>query len=691
MSDLSSKQSPSPYTHIFKTLELKNGVTLPNRIIMGSMHTGLEEKWGGFDKLAEFYKQRALGGVGLIITGGIAPNRQGWVAPFAAKLTNCWEVWQHKKITKAVHSVNGKIALQILHSGRYGYHPLIVSASKVKSPITPFKPRALSEKGVESTINDYIKCAQRAEEAGYDGVEVMGSEGYLINQFLVTRTNKRQDKWGGNYEQRIQFPIKIVEGIRKKVSPKFIIVYRLSMLDLVENGSTFEEVCLLAKKIEEAGATIINTGIGWHEARIPTIAAHVPRGAFSWVTRKLRDQNIISIPLVATNRINTPEMAESILSGGDADLISMARPFLADAEFVNKAKNNQSHLINTCIACNQACLDHTFKGKRATCLVNPVACYETELKLTKVPQDKRKKLAVVGAGPGGLSFALAAAERGHQVFLYDDHEEIGGQFLLAKKVPGKEEFNETLRYFRNQLPLFNVTLKLGKRVSSAELLKENFDEVILSTGVVPRKPQIPGIDHPKVLSYFELLNAKNPQDILKGNRFAIIGAGGIGVDVAQYLLGSGGEFFQEWGVTDHQKFLKSEVSVSHKEKTNEPQITLLQRKSGKMGNGPGKTTGWIHRLVLKRHNVQMLSGVSYEKIDDQGLHLKLENGENKILSVDHIIVCAGQTSLRGPLYEELKNSSLTENKVHLIGGAFLAQELDAKGAIRQGVELASKI
>ncbi len=630
---------------------------------MGSMHTGLEEERGGMEKLAAFYRERAKGGVALIVTGGIAPNRAGRVAPFAKKLTTHGEMKAHMQVTKAVHEHGGKIALQILHSGRYGYHPFAVAPSRIKSPISPFKPWSLSNCGVKRTIKHFIRCARLAKKAGYDGVEVMGSEGYLINQFIVEHTNKRRDQWGGSYENRIRFPIEIVKGIREAVGPDFIIIYRLSMIDLIEKG------------IEAAGATLINTGIGWHEARIPTIATMVPRAAFTDVTKLIRPH--INIPIITSNRLNTPEVCERVLSEGDADMVSMARPFLADSHFLHKAKNNQAELINTCIACNQACLDLVFQNKKASCLVNPFASNETTLVLKETP--KVKKLAVVGAGPAGCAFAIYALKRGHHVTLFEKDSDIGGQFNLAKKVPGKEEFYETLRYFKQELISLKATIKLNTPVDVDSL--SDFDEVILATGVTPRTPTIPGINHPSVISYFDLLQ----QDLPVGERVAVIGAGGIGFDVSDYLLHQANEdFYQTWGVDiglEHRGGLMQKTPIKpHRE------IYLLQRKKERLGKRLGKTTGWIHRTYLKMNQVKMLSGVSYERIDDEGLHIKIDD-KKQCLPVDNIIICAGQLSLN-----DLKTPLEAQGKaVHIIGGAHKAMELDARAAIKEAAELAVTI
>ncbi|WP_411166187.1 2,4-dienoyl-CoA reductase [NADPH] [Aeromonas sp. DSM 116730] len=658
---------------------------LKNRVLMGSMHTGLEEEKGGFDKLAAFYAERARGGVGLIVTGGIAPNLRGRLVPHGSQLSFPWQVAKHKKVTGAVHQEGGKIALQILHAGRYAYHPFSLAPSAIRAPISPFKPRAMSERQIRGTIRDFASTAALAKAAGYDGVEVMGSEGYLINQFICERTNLRSDGWGGSSENRMRFPLEIVRAIRERVGTDFIIIFRLSMLDLVEKGSSLEEVIALGKALEQAGVSLINTGIGWHEARIPTIATSVPRGAFSWVTAELKKH--LTVPLITTNRINTPEVAERILAQGEADMVSMARPFLADPEFVIKAAENRADEINTCIACNQACLDHVFKQKRASCLVNPRACFETELTFGRVPQPK--KLAVVGAGPAGLAFACYAAERGHQVSLFDQAPTIGGQFNFAKQIPGKEEFHETLRYFARRLEKCGVELYLGQRQSAESLLGGGFDEVILATGIRPRTPNIPGIEHPKVLNYLDVLRDGKPV----GQKVAVIGAGGIGFDVAEFLVEKKAEgsadhhrdhWLREWGIDkslgERGGLIKPEIDAP------ERQIWLLQRKESKVGDGLGKTTGWIHRTVLKNRKVQMLPGVQYLRIDDEGLHIQVGEAR-QCLPVDQVIICAGQEPLR-----ELQAGLQAAGKpVHIIGGADVAAELDAKRAIRQGAELASVI
>jgi len=649
---------------------------------MGSMHTGLEETKGGFSRLAAFYAERAKNDVALIVTGGIAPSRRGWLVPFGVKMTNKKEVSEHREITSAIHQHGGLICMQILHAGRYAYHPFCVAPSAIKSPISKFKPKALSSSGVRGVIKDFVNAAKLAQEAGYDGVEIMGSEGYLINEFIAARTNHRDDEWGGSYENRIRFPIEIVKRTRDLVGENFIIIYRLSMLDLVEGGSSLEEVIHLAKEIEKAGATIINTGIGWHEARIPTIATKVPRAAFTWVTEKLKGS--VSVPLITSNRINTPEMAEHVLASGHADMISMARPMLADAEFVLKAKENRSDEINTCIGCNQACLDHIFSMNIATCLVNPRACYETELIFKET--NAVKNIAVIGAGPAGLSFATYAASRGHKVKIFDSSNQIGGQFNIAKTIPGKEEFYETLRYFKRQIELQpNIELVLNHTVTYEELSKANYDEIVFATGVTPRQLQFEGIHHPKVLSYIQVLKERVPV----GKRVAIIGAGGIGFDTAEYLSHEGEsgslnpeKFYAEWGIDtayEHVGGLKQpELEKSERE------IYLLQRKASAVGAGLGKTTGWIHRTGLKHRDVKMIAGASYDKVDDLGLHITVD-GKTTVLEVDNVVICAGQESYTA-MYDQLKADG---KNVHLIGGAKEAGELDAKRAIRQGAELAA--
>ena len=672
------------YKHIFEPLDL-GFTTLKNRILMGSMHTGLEEEKNGIERIAKYYGERAKGGVGLIVTGGISPNRQGWTAPFSARMSTKKHAESHKVITEEVHKHGGKICMQILHAGRYGYHPFTVAPSNIKAPITPFKPYKLTESGINKTIKDFVKSAKLSKLAGYDGIEIMGSEGYLINQFIAKRTNKRMDKWGGVYENRMRLPIELVKQTRAEVGDDYIIIFRLSMLDLVENGSSWEEIVQLAKEIEKAGATIINTGIGWHEARIPTIATSVPRAAFTWVTKKMKSE--VSIPLVTTNRINMPETAESVLANGDADIISMARPFLADPEWVNKAEQEREDEINTCIGCNQACLDHVFQQKVASCLVNPRACHETELNYN--PTDNKKKIAIVGAGPAGISAASIAAQRGHDVTLYDADSEIGGQFNIAKQIPGKEEFYETIRYFKKQLELHNVTQKLNTRVSSEDLLKGDFDEVVLATGIKPRMPKIDGIENKKVLNYLDVLKHKKPV----GKRVAVIGAGGIGFDVSEYLAHEGEStsqnidaWLKEWGI-DKSLSARSGIEGMQPEIDPSPrEIFLLKRSKGKFGGNLGKTTGWIHRSTLKKKNVQFINRVEYTKIDDIGLHY-VQNDEAKVLEVDNIIICAGQIPFK-ELLNPLENANL---KVHVIGGADVAAELDAKRAIDQGCRLAAKL
>jgi 2,4-dienoyl-CoA reductase (NADPH2) len=672
------------YPHLLAPLEL-GFTTLRNRVLMGSMHTGLEDRRKDYEKLATYFAERARGGVGLMVTGGIAPNIAGWVAPFSGKLNRRWEVGRHQLVTRAVHAEGGKICMQILHTGRYGFHPFSVAPSKIKSPITPFTPHELSSQGVERQIKAYVRCAVLARDAAYDGVEIMGSEGYLINQFLVAHTNHRTDQWGGSFQNRMRFPVEIVRRMRQAVSHDFIIIYRLSMLDLVKDGMSWDEVVTLAKAVEAAGATIINTGIGWHEARIPTIAIMVPRASFTWVTRTLKGQ--VKVPLITSNRINRPEVAEDILARGDADMVSMARPFLADPEFVRKAAEEREDEINTCIACNQACLDHIFLKKRASCLVNPRACYETELNY--LPTQRKKRIAVVGAGPAGLSFVIVAAQRGHEVILFEAAPEIGGQFNLAKHIPGKEEFREVLRYFQRQLELTGVQVKLGQRVSAAELIADGYDEVILATGVKPRKPPIPGLDHPKVLSYVDMLLHGKPV----GKSVAIIGAGGIGFDVAEFLSHDGVSpsldkdlFFREWGVDTTLQARGGIEGIKPQIESSPRQVYLLQRKASKLGEQLGKTTGWIHRSSLQHKKVKMIPGVQYDLIDDQGLHITV-NGEQRLLAVDNVVICAGQESLR-ELEPELKAAGLS---VHLIGGADVAAELDAKRAINQGSRLAAAV
>lgn len=679
----------SLYPHLLKPLDL--GFTqLKNRVLMGSMHTGLEDG-RDLSKLAAYFRERAEGDVGLMVTGGFSPNIAGWVKPFAGTLSTSGAAKRHQTVTRAVHEAGGKIALQILHTGRYAYHPFAVAPSRIQSPISPFTPFALSARGVERQIRAFVNCAQKAREAGYDGIEIMGSEGYFINQFLARHTNKRTDQWGGDYSQRMRLPVEIMQRTREAVGRDFIIIYRLSMIDLVPDGSTWDEVVLLGKAIAQAGASIINTGIGWHEARVPTIATSVPRAAFTWVTQKMKAELIasgIDIPLVTSNRINTPEVAEQVLADGHADMVSMARPLLADSHFVKKAAQGKADEINTCIACNQACLDHIFRNKLTSCLVNPRACHETELVFRKAPA--RRKLAVVGAGPSGLTAATLLAERGHEVHLFDAASEIGGQLNMAKQVPGKEEFHEMIRYFNKRVALTGVHLHLNTHADATAL--QGFDEVIVATGVNPRDPKIPGQDHPKVLSYIDVLRHKKPV----GSRVAVIGAGGIGFDVAEYLVADGHSvtldlpaWQAEWGVTDPA--LAPGGLSRDKPQISPParQVTLLQRKKGKLGHGLGKTTGWIHRSALKMKNVEMVGGVNYERIDDEGLMITYgeERKDPTWIPCDNVILCAGQVPLRS-LADELGAAG---KKVHLIGGALEAGELDAKRAIDQAARLAASL
>ncbi|MBL7826720.1 MAG: NADPH-dependent 2,4-dienoyl-CoA reductase [Saprospiraceae bacterium] len=673
-------------TNLFSPLDL--GFTqLKNRALMGSMHTGLEEHKDDLKALAAYFAARARGGAGLMVTGGIAPNRQGWLTPFGAKLSSRDEAAKHRNVTSAVHDEGGQICMQILHAGRYAMHPFLVAPSPVRAHISPFKPWEMSPRLIRATIQDFAASAALAREAGYDGVEIMGSEGYLINQFTVPRTNRRQDEWGGSFENRIRFPLEIMKQVRQKAGKDFIVIYRVSMLDLVDDGSTWDEVEQLAIAIEAAGATMINTGIGWHEARIPTIATMVPRGAYAWVTKRLKEK--IGIPLIATNRINTPEKAEELLRGGFADMVSMARPFLADPDFMAKAQAGRSDEINTCIACNQACLDHVFKRKDASCLVNPRACKEILYAAPTAPLPKKQKIAVVGAGPAGLSAATELAAKGHEVHLYDASGEIGGQFNMAKRIPGKSEFYETLRYFAKMIEKNGVQLHLNSRVDAAYLINQKFEQVVLATGITPRTPQIEGIDHPKVLSYIDVLQDGKPV----GEKVAIIGAGGIGFDVAIFLtapkLASGGDleaiahYHHEWGI-DTGYTHRGGITAPEKE-TSPRQVWLLQRTKGKIGDRLGKTTGWAHRLTLKNRGVQMWSDVQYQRIDDAGLHLTV-GGESRTLAVDNVVICAGQVPDRS-LLEPLEAAGI---RVHLIGGAKEAGELDAKRAIEEGFLLAER-
>ena len=679
---MSESAAHERYPNLFAPLDLGH-VILKNRVIMGSMHVGLEEGIGPLTKLGAYFAERARGGVGLMVTGGVAPNIAGWTKPFAATMNNRLEMLKHRAVTDAVHEEGGRIAMQILHTGRYAFSPWQLAPSRIKAPINPFTPFAMSKKQIHQTIEDFATATKLARDAGYDGVEVMGSEGYLLNQFITTKTNKRTDEWGGSYENRIKFPLEVLRACRAAVGPDFIIIYRLSMLDLVDDGSTWDEVVHLAKEVEAAGATIINTGIGWHEARIPTIATMVPRAGFAWVTKRLMGE--VNVPLVTSNRINMPEVAEQVLADGCADMVSMARPFLADPEWVNKAEQGREDEINTCIACNQACLDHIFRNKRCSCLVNPRACHETELKI--FPVKRRKKIAVVGAGPAGLAAACTAAERGHEVTLFEKDNKIGGQFNMAKRIPGKEEFEETLRYFRTRIEKSGVTLSLSTP-ATIDALRE-FDEVILATGVHPRQLDLPGIDHEKVLSYVEVLRDRKHV----GERVAIIGAGGIGFDIAEYLAHDHEAespsldtelFMQQWGV-DMEHTTAGGLTEPELPKPAR-QITMCQRSQGKLGAGLGKTTGWIHRASLKNFDVEMLSECSYHKIDDHGLHITVK-GRRRILDVDNVIVCAGQVPAR-ELAGPLERAGV---KVTLIGGADVASELDAKRAIDQGTRLAAAL
>lgn len=670
------------YPHLLQPLDL--GFTqLKNRVLMGSMHTGLEEEKQGFAKLAAFYEERAKGGVGLIITGGISPNFRGNLVPFGSQLSWFWQGAKHKQVTAAVHKHNALICMQLLHAGRYGYHPFSVAPSKIQSPITPFKPAVMSARQVRSTIKDFASSARLAQKAGYDGVEIMGSEGYLINQFICQRTNQRTDEWGGSFDNRCRFALETIRAVREVCGKNFVIIYRLSMLDLVEDGNSYDEVVALAKAVAEAGATMINTGIGWHEARVPTIGTMVPRAAFSWITGRIKQQ--VSIPVVATNRINDPQVAEDILARGEADLVCMARPFLADAEFVNKAAAGKADEINTCIACNQACLDHVFQKKRASCLVNPRACYETELNFEAA--SKPKKIAVVGAGPAGMAFSVYAAQRGHQVTLFDKETQIGGQFNYAKQIPGKEEFHQTIRYFDRMLSLHAVKRELGQLQSVDSLASAGFDEIVLATGIVPRDLDLTGFSHPKVLSYLDVLRDHKAV----GEKVAIIGAGGIGFDVAEYLTEPHSltlqpdAWLKDWGI---DKGYQSRGALLPDQTPEVPprKVFLLQRKNTKVGAGLGKTTGWIHRAALKKKGVDMLSGAQYLRIDDEGLWVDLQ-GQQRCLDVDNVVICAGQEPQRA-LQQGLIDRGCS---VHLIGGADVAAELDAKRAIRQGAELAARI
>ena len=702
MTNPSSALRTAPYSTLLSPLDL-GFTTLRNRVVMGSMHTGLEDRFFHYPKLAAYFRERARGGVGLIVTGGISPNREGWLLPFGGSMNRLTDVLNHRLLTSAVHAEGGKIAMQILHAGRYGYHPLVVSASRLKSPISLFRPRALSERGIERTIRAYARSSRLAKLAGYDGVEIMGSEGYLLNQFLCPRTNKRTDRWGGSIENRMRLPVEVVKRVRATVGERFIVMYRLSVLDLVDEGNTWEEIVQVAQALEAAGVTILNTGIGWHEARVPTIVTSVPRAAFRDLSARLK--KAVSIPVVASNRINMPDVAEDILARGEADLVSMARPLLADPEWVNKAAEGREGEINTCIACNQACLDHTFQNRRASCLVNPRACHETEIVYSKAA--RAKKIAVVGAGPAGLSAATVAAERGHEVTLFEASDRLGGQFNVAMRIPGKEEFKETIRYFTKRTETTGVKVKLGHRVTRTELESGGFDEAIVATGVSPRQPAIPGIEHRSVLSYLDVLQGK----ATVGSRVAVIGAGGIGFDVSEFLLHAPTtplplpieQWREEWGV-DPEAGRRGGLGKSA---AGEPfrKIYLLQRSETKVGAGLGKTSGWVHRATLQRGGVEMLSGVRYVRIDDRGLHIEV-GGEPRILEVDHIVICAGQEPLRDlapvPVVKEEgrlarvlgsgpQNNTRHALSVHVIGGAARAAELDAKRAIREGALLAARL
>ncbi|WP_405132893.1 FAD-dependent oxidoreductase [Nocardia sp. NBC_01388] len=674
----------SAYPHLFEPLDL-GFTTLRNRVVMGSMHTGLEDRAWHTNRLAAYFAERARGGVGLIITGGYAPNRTGWLMPFGAKMTNKTEAYRHRVITKAVHAEGGKIALQILHAGRYSYMPGSVSASSIKAPINPLRPRALSAKGVEQTIDDYARCASLAKFAGYDGVEIMGGEGYFINQFLAPRTNKRKDKWGGSPENRRRIASEIVRRVRKAVGPDFIIVFRLSMADFVENGQTWDEIAAVAKDVEAAGATIINTDIGWHEARVPTIVTSVPRGAFVKWTAKVKDE--VSIPVCASNRINMPETAEEILTRGDSHLVSLARPLLADPDWARKAQEERDDEINTCIACNQACLDHAFQMKTVSCLLNPRAGHETELQL--LPTRRTRKFAVVGAGPAGLSAAVSLAQRGHVVDLFEADDKIGGQFDIARRIPGKEEFSETLRYYTRQIEITGVRVHLNTKATAQQLIDGGYDEIILATGVKPRIPNIPGVDHPKVLTYAELVREGKPV----GKKVAVIGAGGIGFDVSEFLTVEGhpslklDEWEEEWGVSDDPNMRG--FLTTPKPSPAAREVVLLQRKASSFGKDLGKTSGWVHRAAVKAKGVEQIGGVNYERIDDRGLHISFGEKRQRptVIECDNVILCAGQESVRD-LEAPLQAAGVT---THLIGGADFASELDAKRAINQGTRLAAAL
>ena len=672
----------NPYPKLLSPLDL-GFTTLKNRVVMGSMHTGLEDRARDTGRLAAYFAERARGGVGLIITGGYAPNRTGWLLPFAAEMLSSGDARRHRRITAAVHDEGGKILLQVLHAGRYAYHPLSASASALKAPINPFRPRALSSRGVEETIDDFVRCALLAQEAGYDGVEIMGSEGYLLNQFLAPATNRRTDRWGGSARNRRRLPVEIVRRTREAVGADFIVDYRISLADYVENGQSWDEILRLATEVEEAGATLLNSGFGWHEARVPTIVTSVPSGAFVDISSAVAEQ--VQIPVVASNRINMPEAAEQILADTHVQLISMARPMLSDPDWVNKAAADRAAEINTCIACNQACLDHAFVHKKVSCLLNPRAGHETRLVLA--PTRVTRTVAVVGAGPAGLATAVSAAERGHRVTLFDANEHIGGQFDMARRIPGKEEFNETIRYFTTMLAKYDVDVRLGVRVGAEELT--GFDEVVLATGVTPRMPAIPGIEHPMVLSYPEAIYGAREV----GKRVAVIGAGGIGFDVSELLTTDESptlnlkEWKAEWGVADPAEARGALTTPLPAPPARE--VFLLQRTKGPQGRRLGKTTGWVHRASLKAKGVQQLSEVNYERIDDDGLHISFgeKRQRPRVLAVDNVVICAGQESVR-ELEDALRSRGV---RPHVIGGAAIAAELDAKRAIKQGTELAAKL
>lgn len=689
------------YPHIFEPLDL-GFTTLKNRIVMGSMHTGLEDRFFNYGKLAAYFAERAKGGVAMMITGGIAPNREGWLTPLGGTLNQKADVFNHRRLTKAAHQYGSKLVMQILHSGRYGYHPFVVSASPIKSPISPFKPREMSEKNIQSTIKDFAHTAQLAQLAGYDGVEIMGSEGYLLNQFLSRHVNARTDQYGGSLENRMRFPLAVVRAVRDAVGTDFIITFRLSMMDLVPDGNTLDEVIQIAQALEQAGVTIINTGIGWHEARVPTIVTSVPRAAFADVVAEVKKH--VTIPVMVANRINMPDTAEQLLASGVADLVQMARPFLADSHWVSKAQAGKADLINTCIACNQACLDHTFENKRSTCLVNPQACYETEL--VYKPAKQRKNIAVVGAGMAGLSAATVLAKRGHRVTLYEAQDKIGGQFNYAKVIPGKEEFYQTIRYFENLIASLDITLVLNHKVTKAELEAAKFDDVIIATGVIPRELRIEGADLPQVISYAELLSGKK----VAGQKVAVIGAGGIGFDVSEYLTSTHVQPFakdsqgnliarphpqsieswkQEWGVDTQSDYQSEGGLVKPMPITPAREVYLMQRKKGRLGAGLNKTSGWVHRAHITKHGVKQISGIAYEKITNEGIWITNADGHSQLLRVDSIVICAGQESVNDLMPDVGDN--LTTGQYHLIGGAKLAGELDAKRAIREGAELAASL